>query len=157
VRFCYHITNTGAVSVSGITVTDALVSVPGALSLAQGQDGYLMSSAEVATLNITDQAVATGAAGARTVISNQDAADVIVPVSDLSIQVTASLDDVCGNADDTELATVLPGTPVYYCYQVNNVGQTAISHVTVNDPLSTVELIATIPAGSGVTFISAAT
>jgi uncharacterized repeat protein (TIGR01451 family) len=157
VHFCYHVTNTGAITVSNIAVTDDIVTVPSALSLPPGESGYLVSDGVVASGDLSDLAVANGTTGLKSVSSNLDSADVIVPFSDLSIGVTASLDEVCGNSDDTELAAVLTGTTVYYCYQVTNVGLTSISAVTVTDPLATVNGTASIAPAQSYTFISAPT
>jgi hypothetical protein len=156
VRFCYFVTNTGATTVSGISVPGAASAAGATITLGAGASGWLISPITVASLNFSEMAAATGTTGTKTVISNNDVAEVIVPVSDLSILVTASLDNVCGNSDDADLVTVLAGTPVYYCYQVNNVGQTAISGVTVSDPLAGITGSATIPAGGSYTFISEA-
>jgi uncharacterized repeat protein (TIGR01451 family) len=153
VRFCYLVTNTGSVALGGVGITDPGQVVAGTLDLAPGASAYLISGSTVALASFSDNALATATYGDAPVRSNNDSASVIVPVDQLSIAVTASLDPTCAGGG-VDLLTVLGGTPVYYCYQVTNSGKTDLANVTVNDPLATVTGSTGIPAGGTQLFVS---
>jgi uncharacterized repeat protein (TIGR01451 family) len=140
VYFCYTVTNTGGAAVNDITIADTLygvaIPVPGTLSLLPGASGALISAPVLISEDATDSARATGDAGGYSVSSELASATVLVDESSLSLAVKASLDPICGNADDADLLTVLAGTSVYFCYTVVNTGETTVSGVSVDDPLA---------------------
>lgn len=151
--FCYAVTNDGEADVGDITIYGDQA-VDGSLSLAPGQTGWLLSSGVVAIDDFSETAYAEGWAGSQEVTSNLDDASVIVSSSDLTLTVTASLDTVCGNEDDAELQTVLPGTEVYFCYTATNAGETWLSDVTIWDDLASVSDTADLAPGESYTFVS---
>ncbi len=153
VRFCYRVTNTGSVALTGITVADPGQVILGGLGLAPGASGYLVSAPTVAVSSFSDNALASATYGGAPVTSNNDSASVIVPIDRLAIAVTASLDPTCADGG-ADLLTVLGGTTVYYCYQVTNGGDSDLTNVTVNDPAATVLGSTGIPSGGTQLFVS---
>lgn len=137
VYYCYTITNTGEVAVAGISIADTVngapIAVPGSIDLQAGASGTLMSAPIVASADFSDSAIATGTSAGSSVSSNPDSASVQTATSALAISVEASLDPVCGNADDASALTVVAGTSVYWCYTVVNSGQTWVQGVAVLD------------------------
>lgn len=162
VYYCYTVTNTGATSVSNITVNDSIATVPGSLNLLAGASATLISAPLTANTILIDSAVAAGSSNNTAVTSNSDSAEVDVAKSALAISVQASLDPVCGNADDTSALTVITGTTVYWCYTIVNTGDTSISGASLLDengaPLSAtiVSGDANLLPGESVTLISSA-
>lgn len=133
VYYCYTVTNTGATAVSDIAIADSIAGVSGSLDLLAGASATLISDPLVASAVLIDSAIATGSANGSAVASNADSAQVNVATSALAISVEASLDPVCGNADDTSDLTVIAGTTVYWCYTIVNTGDTVISGTALLD------------------------
>jgi uncharacterized repeat protein (TIGR01451 family) len=155
VAYCYVVTNSGDTAVSGITILDNGVplSVP---DLAPGQSGSASRSI-TATADEDTAAIASGTATVTgtPVDSNYDDAAVQLVHPSLSIQKTASTDGTCPGS---ELVTVLPNTPVTYCYVVTNNGDTAVGGVTVDDNGVSVTIgdLAPGQSGTGSTVVSVA-
>ena len=130
VAYCYVVTNTGDVAVSGITLTDngTTISIG---DLAAGESG---NATTTSTANADESTLATAVGIATalgtTVESPPDGAAVQVVAPALSIQKTASTDGTCPGS---ELVTVLVGAQVTTCYAVTNTGDTAIGSVVVDD------------------------
>jgi uncharacterized repeat protein (TIGR01451 family) len=130
VAYCYVVTNTGDVAISGITVTDGGTTIAIG-DLAAGHSG---NAATTFTASVDENTPATAqgvcAPTGTTVESAPDGAAVAIVAPALSIQKTASVDGTCPGS---ELVTVLSGAQVTYCYSVTNTGDTAIGGVVVDD------------------------
>ncbi len=156
VYWCYTVTNEGADTVTGITVVDDTTSVSqGISSLAPGESAVIASDAYYPSADTTTSAEALGtdsAGGA--VLSDPDGASVLVVDSALALTMTASLDEVCGNSDDTDLAVVLEGAEVTLCYTLTNIGSEPVSDIVVSDLDATVPGTADLLPGESVTLAS---
>lgn len=155
VYFCYFITNTGGQVVGEIWISDPGINVPGSISLAPGASGLLVSDALIlGAEELMSDAVATGIALSGDTVEAADPALVYSVSTRLTLEVKASLDAICGNADDQELLTILEGTTVYYCYYVTNAGESFVSGITIDDPLAYVPGSASLAAGESFVFMS---
>lgn len=131
VTWCYTVTNTGDVSVSGINVSDETGAVGTIDSLAPGESSTL-SLSDVAwddsllngTASGTDDAVGS------TVNSDLDPAAVDVVHPGLNLDVTLSEDGLCPGSDSLSVSA---GELVDACYTLTNDGDTALYDVAVYD------------------------
>jgi uncharacterized repeat protein (TIGR01451 family) len=148
VAYCYVVTNTGDVAISGITVDDGGATLTIG-NLAAGQAGSA-STTFTASVNESTLATALGVSAptGTAVESAPDGAAVAIVAPALSIQKTASVDGTCPGS---ELVTVLSGAQVTYCYTVTNTGDTAIGSVVVDDGGVTIAIgdLAVGQSGSG--------
>ena len=69
----------------------------------------------------------------------------------ISISKWVSLDNRCGNGDDTDQLTVYYGTPVWYCFEVQNLGDETLVNVNLSDSLLGLDMdLADLAPGSRV-------
>jgi uncharacterized repeat protein (TIGR01451 family) len=155
VTWCYVVTNTGDVSVTGIhTSDDQYGALAGTTTLAPGQSATL-SRAVVESADVTATAVAVGSDGVlgTPVVSNHDPAVVNVVSPSVDLDVTVSTNGACPGVD---AVTVPAGTSVTYCYKVINNGDDTLTNVVVKDPNGNViTVIASLGAGASSTFTGA--
>jgi gliding motility-associated-like protein/uncharacterized repeat protein (TIGR01451 family) len=147
ITYSFTVFNLGNVTLSNITITDPLVSVTGGpITLAPGaSDGtsftatYTITQADIDAGEVTNQATATGTDPSGTT------------VSDLSDDNSELEDDptVTALCQDPAIALIKTGTPVdengngcadlgetiAYTFSVKNVGNVALTNVTVTDPM----------------------
>ncbi len=84
--------------------------------------------------DVTGTIVVSGSEGGINPISCQDTATVTVLEPGLSLVKLASTDDVCGNADDSDMVTIYNGDPVWYCITVANTSPDAdLVNVQITD------------------------
>ena len=76
---------------------------------------------------------ADGADAYGNTVSCGDNASANVFDPNLAVSKTISLDDVCGDEDDTEYADVYYGDSVWYCFTVTNIGTEGLESITLID------------------------
>jgi uncharacterized repeat protein (TIGR01451 family) len=146
VTYCYKITNNGDDVLSDVNVVDgAQTAISELFDLAAGASTVIASLPTVVNGDVTLAATATGTDAYGFPVRDSDTALVHALFAKLQIQKTVSLDGTCPG---TELATVLPGTAVTYCYFVTNSGGTAVTGVTVDDGGAIVQVGDLVPGQS---------
>ena len=158
-NYTFTVTNTGNVSLTGISVTDPLVTVTGGpiASLAPGQTNntvfratYVLTQADVDAGELSNQATATATDPAGTTIDDLSN-DTLGPTTDASgtgddptVTPIPELADIAlikaaSSVTDTNTNGVNDvGDIINYAFTVTNIGNVTLSSVSVNDPLVTV-------------------
>jgi uncharacterized repeat protein (TIGR01451 family) len=159
VKYCYELQNTGTQDLLNLTIVDdngtpgnPADDFPVTLTGLSSKDGGTLPNDLVSGGIATGQAVAiadfrggalllntavgSGVSASGASFTRNDTAGVNVSQSParLGLTVQASLDGVCGNADDADPIAVASGTPVRFCYRVTNNGSVALTGITVADP-----------------------
>ncbi|MGQ3191721.1 DUF7507 domain-containing protein [Neoaquamicrobium sediminum] len=142
ITYSFLVTNTGAVTLTDVTVydpmlADAGISVsPGPQTLAPGGSvtftaTYQPTQADIDAGSVTNTATGTGTPpdGPPVESPPDDATVPPNPEPDLLIEKTGELNDL----DDNELLD--PGETITYAFLVTNNGAVTLTDVTVNDPL----------------------
>ncbi|KXF75793.1 hypothetical protein ATN84_17660 [Paramesorhizobium deserti] len=140
ISYAFVVRNTGAVTLTNVTVNDPKVSVEeGPQTLAPGGSftfhaTYMPSQAEIDAGQVENTATGTGTppGGGDPIESPPDT--VVVPpdrASGLTIEKTGTLNDQDGDG------LIDPGETVTYSFLVTNAGNVTLTGVTVNDPLLT--------------------
>jgi uncharacterized repeat protein (TIGR01451 family) len=131
VTYCYKVTNNGDTTITGVTVADTGVGPVAIGDLAPGQSGSGTASyLALGDTNTPAVAAGTTAVTGTPIASPPDGAAIDVVTPALSIATTVSK---TGSCPGVEVVNVLPNTPLTWCYVVTNVGDTAVSGVTVTD------------------------
>ncbi|MBT4513914.1 MAG: DUF11 domain-containing protein, partial [Chloroflexi bacterium] len=141
ITYSFTVTNTGNVTLTGVTVSDPLVTVIGGplASLAVGaSDGgtfsgsYALTQADIDAGKVDNIATTSGTAPDGTGVSDDDTHTEPVPASPaIELLKSGSLDlGVDGIAN--------PGDVITYSFTVTNTGNVTLTGVTVSDPLVTV-------------------
>jgi conserved repeat domain len=154
ITYSFLVRNTGNVTITGITVTDAMFTVPAVGDLAPGQERtvsvvYAVTAADVAAGSIDNSATATG--------TPPDGTPITTPPSTTTTEAVApGLDfDKEGELADSDgdgLAGL--GEVITYSFLVTNTGNTRLTGVTVvDDFVSDISpTTATLEPGSSLTF-----
>ncbi|MCL4869766.1 MAG: hypothetical protein KJ063_12435 [Anaerolineae bacterium] len=140
VHFCLTITNSGFVTVTNHTIADPTLGIQVTIpyTLSPGASVALTSTVIPAlgpvTVNapIVNTAVVTGTAGALSATSTSTAT---VSTVGLGIAVTKTVglsDTTCGTSSTLNINL---GTPVYYCFTIENQSEITVTNVAVSDPL----------------------
>ncbi|WP_374900932.1 DUF7507 domain-containing protein, partial [Brucella endophytica] len=165
ISYSFLVTNTGAVTLSNVTVDDTLLAdrsitvTPGPQTIAPGGSVtftavYPPSQADVDAGDVVNMATATGTTPTGTPVeSNEDRATVPPDqMPRLTIDKVGTLNDLDGdNVIDT-------GETVDYTFKVTNTGTVTMNNVTVNDPklvaagLTVIESSRTLAPGESFTF-----
>lgn len=156
VTWCYVVTNTGDVPVSGILSNDDQYgAVPGGAQTLGVGESVTLSRGMVENADVTVTAIAAGTDTVlgTPVISNQDPAVVNVVQPSIDVDVTVSTSGQCPGAD---AVTVPAGTGVTYCYVVTNNGDDLLSNVIVKDTNGgTIAVIPALDVGESATYAGA--
>ena len=152
ITYAFTVTNTGNVTLTGVTVTDPLVSVSGGpITLAPGQTDsttftatYNITQANIDAGQVTNQATATG-----TPPSGPNVTDLSDDNSNLEDDMTVTT--ICNAAsialikvgtydgfDQAGNCISEPGDEITYAFTVTNTGNVTLTGVTVTDPLVSV-------------------
>ncbi|UXN70279.1 hypothetical protein N8A98_03515 [Devosia neptuniae] len=141
INYTFRVTNTGNVPLSGVTVSDPLVTVnQGPQTLAPGgaftfTASYTPSQADIDNGSVVNTASGTGTdPSGGTITSPPDT--VVVPPDQtpgLTIVKTGTLNDLDGDA------LIDLGETISYSFLVTNTGTLTMSNVMVNDPLVTID------------------
>ncbi len=131
VVYCYEVKNTGDTALDGIVVNDGEIRLEGGALLA-GESVFLASQPISFVEDAYSEAVAsaTDTATETAVESAPDGASVDVIHPALAIAVTVSLDGTCPGS---EIANVLEGTQLTWCYAVTNTGDVPVEGISVSD------------------------
>ena len=159
ITYTFVVTNTGNTTVSGITITDPLIAVPGTVTLAPGASDastftatYTITQADVDAGGVTNQATAMG---------KDPQGNMVMDESDDPTDMTDDDPDNDGDPDDPTVSTLAPnsmieltksgtfddnnndgsaqvGETITYTFTVSNTGNTSLTGVTVTDPMVTV-------------------
>jgi uncharacterized repeat protein (TIGR01451 family) len=146
--YSFEVTNTGNVTLTGVTVTDPLLGPSfsaGPVTLTPGQTTvftgtYPITQGDIDSGAVTNQALASG--------NYTDPVTGPTPVEDLSGPTPGTDDptvapiprapalELVKTADTSGLSTPpVPGDVIAYSFEVTNTGSTTLSNVTVADPL----------------------
>ncbi len=146
--YSFEVTNTGNVTLTGVTVTDPLLGPSfsaGPVTLTPGQTTvftgtYPITQGDIDSGAVTNQALASG--------NYTDPVTGPTPVEDLSGPTPGTNDptvapiprapalELVKTADTSGLSTPpVPGDVIAYSFEVTNTGSTTLSNVTVADPL----------------------
>ena len=173
ITYSFVITNTGNVTLTNVTVTDALVTVNGTPipSLAPGESNstsytasYTVTQADIDAGNLENTAIATG---------TDPSGNPTMDMSDDPQNPTDDDPDGDGDPDDPTMTTLpqnpdisllkvgtfndengdgfgQPGETISYVFTVTNTGNVTLTNVTINDPLVAVQggPIASFPPGA---------
>ena len=150
ITYAFTVTNTGNVTLTGVTVTDPLVTVSGGpITLAPGQSDsttftatYNITQADIDASSVTNQAMATG-----TPPSGPNVTDLSDDNSNLEDDPTVT--SICqgGSIAILKVGTFVdgdgdqcadPDETITYAFTVVNTGNVTLTDVTVTDPLVTV-------------------
>ena len=144
ITYAFLVTNTGAVTLTDVTVDDPLLDDagvtldPGPQTLAPGESvtftaTYQPTQADIDAGNVENTATATATPPDPSDPPVESPPDtVVVPPSEdtgLTIEKTGELDDLNGNG------LLDPGEAITYAFLVTNTGAVTLTDVTVDDPL----------------------
>ena len=151
ITYAFEVINTGNVTITGITVTDPLVTVVGGpIDLASGESDnttftatYTLTLADVNAGTVTNQATANGQdpsgnpvtddSDDPTTIDPDDPTDTPLTQSpELSLTKTSVFNDENGDG------VFQAGETLSYVFDIRNTGNVTISNITITDPLVTV-------------------
>ena len=140
ISYTFTVTNTGNVTLSGVTVTDPLLTVSGGpITLAPGASDsttftgtYAITQADIDAGERDNLATAIGSPPAGGPVSDDDPHNEPVPAAP-SIELIKS-----GSLDLGADGIANPGDVISYTFTVTNTGNVTLSGVTVTDPLLTV-------------------
>ncbi|MBO1738489.1 DUF11 domain-containing protein [Leifsonia sp. TF02-11] len=148
IDYTFTATNTGNVTLTGVTITDPLAGLsaltfswpgtPGTLTPGQSATAtatYALTQADVDAGSVVNTATATGADPGGATVTGDDTATVQVPQTP-AIDLVKSGGLAAG-------ATGAPGDVVDYTFSTTNIGNVTLTGVTITDPL---------PGLSGLTF-----
>ncbi len=153
IAYTFTVTNTGNVPLTGVTVTDPLVTVVGGplASLAVGASDsttftatYTITAADVVTGSVTNTATATGTPPVGPNVTdtsgttNENDTPTVTPVTQapkIALIKTATTPLLDTNGDGTAGSV---GDTIAYTFTVTNTGNVPLTGVTVTDPLVTV-------------------
>ena len=142
--FSIEVANTGDVTLSNVTVTDAAAPACDTVlpTLAAGASVTISCSAPSVTSDFTNTAVATATGPLGNIVSDSDTADVAVLLADVDIQ------------KSPDLQTVTEGDTATFTITVTNSGATALSNLSVSDALVPAcdRVIATLAIAESTTF-----
>ncbi|MBI5155602.1 hypothetical protein HZA57_10235, partial [Candidatus Poribacteria bacterium] len=145
VYFCYTVTNTGMVTLTEHDLEDTLIGVfLDGLNVTLGPGESLSvphffpsgpSSSFFATETVTNEAVWTARDGFGHETEASDSATVNVVEPEIELSLTVGTDPTtCSMTDEV---TVMPGTEVYFCFTVTNVGEVPVTSQDLEDTLGT--------------------
>ncbi|MDQ6473081.1 gliding motility-associated C-terminal domain-containing protein, partial [Flavobacterium sp. LHD-80] len=151
ITYSFEVTNTGTVTLTGITITDPLVTVsgtiaslaPAAVDTATFSATYTITQADVDAGNVTNLATATGTDPSGNPVSDTSDDPTTVTPDDstvvtfntngtIALTKTATFNDVNTNG------IAEAGETITYSFQVTNTGTVTLSNVSITDPLVTV-------------------
>nr|WP_210204481.1 DUF11 domain-containing protein [Phyllobacterium phragmitis] len=140
--YSFVVTNTGAVTLSDVTVNDPLLAdagisvTPGPQRLTPGRSvtftaTYTPTQAHIDAGRVENTATPTGTPPSGPPIEGPPDTIIVPPeqTSDMTIDKQGTLDDLNGNA------LIDPGESIAYAFVVTNTGAVTLSGVTVDDPL----------------------
>lgn len=134
VTYCYHVTNTGTLSLTRHTLDDSeLGSIINDLpyALVPGASAFLTSTASIAKTTVNTGLWTAYNPGPTEVVTATAVATVTVPIPAITLEKTVGLDpNVCAT---TDTITAGAGTNVTYCYKVINTGGVTLTHHNVDD------------------------
>jgi uncharacterized repeat protein (TIGR01451 family) len=143
INYTFKVTNTGNVTLSGVTVSDSnpLVSITGANigSLAPGiriiSGSYTLTQADVDSGTFTNTASVTGTSPVGTVVNSSDGDSQSFPASpSIALAKTGTLNkNVAGSASMTD-----PNDTITYTFTVTNTGNVTLYNITLTDLKTTV-------------------
>jgi len=156
VRYCYEVTNTGAVTVTnhtlvddqlGTLLDDELIDIPPG-------ESYTFSTTDQITDEVTNFAVWTAGDGLGGSDEASDSATVATFDPDMVLSKTATTTP--GECPGSNSIEIIPGTPVNYCYEVTNTGPVTLTLHTLTDNrlglLIPLDTFIEIPPASSFTF-----
>lgn len=142
IGYSFRVTNTGAVTLTGVTVNDPLlqnagISVsPGPLTLGPGGSAtftatYTPTQADIDAGRVSNSATGTGTPPSGPPIDSPPDTVVVPPdqTSGMTIEKTGALNDLDGDG------LIDLGETISYAFLVTNTGTVTLSGVTVDDPL----------------------
>ena len=137
ISYSFLVTNTGSLTLNGVTVTDPLVTVVEApQTLAPGGSftftgSYTPTQADIDAGSVTNTATATGTTPSGTPVTSPPDTAIVPPdqASSLTIDKTGTLNDLDGDG------LLDLGETISYSFLVTNTGSVTLTNVTVNDPL----------------------
>ncbi|MDQ0996111.1 putative repeat protein (TIGR01451 family) [Phyllobacterium ifriqiyense] len=137
INYAFLVTNTGSVTLTGVTVNDpkvAVVEAPQTLA-PRGtftfHGTYTPSQSEIDTGQVTNTATGTGTPPSGPPTESPPDTVIVPPdvASSMTIQKTGTLNDLDGDN------LLDPGETISYAFVVRNTGNVTLTGVTVNDPL----------------------
>ena len=159
ISYAFTVTNTGNVTLSGVTVDDPLVTVsggpvslaPGAVDTTSFTATYTITQADIDAGEVPNTATVTGTAPAGGTVTDEGSDLVALgQVPGMALVKTGVLDDADGNG----LANV--GETISYDFEVTNTGNVTLTGVSIADPLPGLSAIspasAEIAVGASVVF-----
>ncbi|MGY3795598.1 DUF7507 domain-containing protein [Aquimarina sp. 433] len=151
IEYTFDISNTGNVSIFGITISDPLVTINGGpINLSPGQTNstaftaiYTLTQDDINTGSVTNSAIASGTDPNGGLIEDvsddptttQDNDDTITTLSrdpQLTLLKTANFNDENGDGFPQI------GETINYIFDIRNTGNVTISNITISDPIVTV-------------------
>ncbi|WP_274626754.1 DUF7507 domain-containing protein [Arvimicrobium flavum] len=161
ISYAFLVTNTGTVTLTGVTVTDPLVTIVEApQTLAPGASftftaNYTPLQADIDAGSVTNTATATGTPPPGLTPPTSPPSTAVVPPQQtpaLTILKTGTLNDLDGDG------LLDLGETIAYAFLVTNTGTVTLTGVTVTDPLVTiVEAPQTLAPGASFTFTASYT
>ncbi len=136
VTYCFNVTNTGDVTLTGVTVNDDIYGAVtlGTTTLAPGEgtEGTITHVVvELDAPSVTDTATAMGTPPVGAEVTDIDDCTIDVAIApDIEVVKTASLTGTCPGSDPL---AVNIGNSVTYCFNVTNTGDVTLTNVAVND------------------------
>jgi uncharacterized repeat protein (TIGR01451 family) len=138
VTYCFNVTNTGDVNLTGVTVVDDIYGsvTLGTTTLAPGESTegtitHVVVGSDAPS--VTNIATATGTDPLGGTVTDTDPCTINVRIApDIAVVKTASLTGTCPGSDP--LAVNISDT-VTYCFNVSNTGDVNLIGVTVNDDI----------------------
>ena len=154
VTYCFRIANNGTTNLTSVQLQDTTLGLPPVSfgTLAAG-DVVFTSFAAFVTANLTNTAVVTGNDPNNDPVADEDTAEVRLIQPAIQIQKTVySGHDGGASCPGAEIVLGSNGVAVTYCFEVANVGDIALTNVTVFDPFLGATNLLVIPTlGAGQT------
>jgi len=163
ITYCFIVTNTGDVTLSGVVITDPLlglsINVP---NLAPGGTSVQFANSSI-TADLINTAAVVGVPSFpdgtpipdETNVTDDDPAEVDLVAPSISLSKTVYLDhDGGASCPGVELVTGTAGDDVTYCFVVTNTGDVTLSSVVITDPLlgASINVPNLAPGGTSVQF-----
>lgn len=156
VSYSFTVTNTGAVTLTNVTVSDPLFTVsgsvpsmaPGAVDSSTFSGTYTLTQADVDLGQVSNIATVTGFDPGNVAVTDQSNSGqpLITPLpfaNSINLVKTGVFDDNSGDG------FAQPGETITYSFVVENTGNQTLSNVTISDPLVTVTgSVATLAPGA---------
>ena len=147
--YTFTATNTGNVTLTGVTITDPLAGLS-ALSCVPAQPASLAPGASLVCTATYVVTTADATAGSVDNTATADSGQTLpVPDSETVPVVTPGLTLVksqTGNADEDGSGDVTPGDTLTYTFTATNTGTSTLTGVTITDPLPGLSALSCVPA-----------